>query len=787
MKVMKAIVQSLSVLALVMSGVAAVSAAPVMSAPQALQANRVVTGVVLDMMRAAIVGARVTAISMAQHPEVSTVTDGRGEFALRLLPGRYVVLVSAPGFAVAEREVDLTTQPDALAELVLQVAGVAESVKVTAPQSYQVEATRTATKTQTLLRDVPQSITVVTRELVRDQMMQGVGDALRYVPGVMVQQGENNRDQVVLRGNSSSADFFLDGVRDDVQYFRDVYNLDRVETLLGPNAMVFGRGGAGGVVNRVSKAASFRPVREVNVQTGAFGRKRVTAGASQALGSRAAVRVDGLAEDSDSFRDFVSGQRFGVTPTATIVPDAHTTVTLRYEFLHDNRTGDRGITAFANRPADVAPSTFYGNPDDSYARSTVHLVSGTVERRFGGLTLRNHTLAGAYDREYRNYVPGAVNPGKTQVALSAYDTATGRTNLFNQTDLMLVRTTGRLRHTLLAGAEFGRQLTGNIRTTGFFGNTATSISVPYASPTTAAPITFRQSATDGDNHVTANVAGLYAQDQVEVSSRLQVLGGVRLDRFALSHLDRRNGETRVRPDTFVSPRAGVVFKPAATASLYGSVGVSFLPSAGDQFASLTSVTEQLKPEQFRNYEVGAKWDTPAGVSLTTAVYRLDRTNTRSTDPNDPTRIVQTGTQRSAGWEVGANGRVTRRWSVAGGYAFQTATVTRATAAAPEGARVGQVPRHMTSLWNNVQVTGRLSAALGLVQRSEMFAAIDNTVRLPGYLRADAAAFVTLSPALRLQLNVENLLNASYIINAHSNTNLSPGSPRAVRFGLVVTF
>jgi catecholate siderophore receptor len=215
--------------------------------------------------------------------------------------------------------------------------------------------------------------------------------------------------------------------------------------------------------------------------------------------------------------------------------------------------------------------------------------------------------------------------------------------------------------------------------------------------------------------------------------------------------------------------------------------VSWLPASGDQFSSLTNVTQQLEPEKIVNYEAGAKWDASPVLSLTLATYRLDRTNTRSTDPNDPTRIVQTGSQRTTGLELGASGRITRIWSVAGGYAYQDAVVTSATAAAPEGATVAQVPRHTFSLWNQVQVHPKVGAALGVVARSAMFAAIDDAVSLPGYARLDAAVFVTLVTDVRLQVNVENVLGRRYYANADSNTNISPGSPRAARVGLVARF
>jgi catecholate siderophore receptor len=435
----------------------------------------------------------------------------------------------------------------------------------------------------------------------------------------------------------------------------------------------------------------------------------------------------------------------------------------------------------------VDPSTYIGNPSDSHVNAYVHLASATVEHRIGALLIRNHTLVGHYDRGYQNFVPGAVNASQTQVALTSYNNATLRTNLFNQTDATYVVSTGRLRHTLLAGAEVGRQLTDNFRNTGFFNNAATSIQVPLADTIVATPVTFRQNATDADNHLRTVVAATYAQDRIELSNRVQVIAGLRFDRFDLQYHNNRNGDTLTRPDSLVSPRAGLVLKPTPALSLYGTYSVSYLPSSGDQFSSLTTITQQVQPERFNNYEAGVKWDVRPTLSLTTAVYRLDRTNTRSTDPNDPTRILQTGSQRTNGYELGVNGRLTSLWRVAGGYAYQDAFVSSATTAAVAGAQVGQVPHHTFSLWNHYQIHPRLGGGLGVIYRSDMFAAIDNTVTLPGYVRADAAAFFTLSQDLRLQLNVENLLDKRYFVNADSNTNISPGSPRAVRLGLTATF
>jgi catecholate siderophore receptor len=757
------------------------------AAAQAAAAGFSIEGTVLDATRAPIARARVTSLSENQQPGPSTLTDQRGAFTLALMPGRYAVTVSAEGFLAHVRNVTAEQAGTASWDVVLEIAGIHEAVTVSAPAGYEVPVITSATKTPTPLRDVPQSVTVVTKELIKDQLMMSLGDVVRYVPGITAHQGENNRDQIIVRGNSSSADFFVNGVRDDVQYYRDLYNLERVEALKGANAMMFGRGGAGGVVNQVTKEAEFYPLRTVSLQGGTYGNKRFTADLDEPLGDTAAFRVNGMFEDSDSFRQAVGLQRYGIAPTLTVVPSSRTKITLRYEHLHDTRVADRGMTSFQGRPADIDLATYYGNPNDSRVRANVNVASAAVEHRIGGVLIRHETLFGDYDRFYQNFVPGAVTADQRQVSLSAYNNETARRNLFSQTDLTYVASTGRVRHTVLAGVEIGRQLTDNFRNTGFFNNSATALPVPYASPTISTPITFRQSATDADNHLRTIVAATYAQDQIELSRFVQVIAGLRFDRFDLQYHNNRTGDTLARPDNLVSPRAGLVFKPIVAVSVYGSYSVSYLPSSGDQFSSLTTITQQVEPEKFNNYEVGAKWDLWRNLSFTTAVYRLDRTNTRSTDPNDPTRIVQTGSQRTNGYELGLNGQITPAWNVAGGYADQDAFVSSATTAAREGAQVGQVPRHTLSLWNKYQVLPKVAAGLGVLYRSAMFATIDNTVTLPGYTRADAAVYVLLTGKTRLQANVENVFNTKYYVNADSNTNISPGFPRTVRISLTTAF
>jgi catecholate siderophore receptor len=658
---------------------------------------------------------------------------------------------------------------------------------------YRAPSTRTALKSEAELIDIPQSITVVTQEQLQDQQLLSIGELVRYMPGLTAHQGENNRDEIIFRGNSSSSSFFVDGVRDDVQYYRDFYNTEQVEVLRGPNAMIFGRGGGGGVLNRVTKHAFFTPQTSFSVLGGSYGDKRGTIDVNQPLSDALAVRVNGVYEESDSFRHGVDDlKRYGFSPTLTYRPDERTNISLSYEQFRDNRTADRGITSFAGRPANVSIRTFYGDPDQSHVRALVNDGALTIEHDFGGFTIRNHTLYAHYDRGYQNFVPGATNATQTQVALSAYNNATERRNLFNQTDLNFTLTQGQITHRMLAGVELGRQLTDNFRNTGFFNNTVTSISVPFANPTISTPVTFRQSATDADNHLRTQIGAAYVQDELVLSDQWHFIGGLRFDRFDLEYRDNRSPNRFDRTDNLWSPRAGVVYKPLSNLAVYTSYSVSFLPSSGDQFSSLTALTEQAKPEKFSNYEVGAKWDVGDNLQLSSAIYRLDRTNTRSTDPNNPTAVIQTGATRTRGIELGLTGNVTDAWKIAAAYAYQDAYVahgynSNATTIIRSGQHVAQVPRNNVSLWNLYQVLPQVGLGLGIVYRSDMFASIDNTVRLPGFTRADAAAYYTLNEHVRLQANVENIFDRKYYVNADNNTNISPGAPLTVRVGVNATF
>ncbi|MEO7276693.1 MAG: TonB-dependent siderophore receptor [Sphingomicrobium sp.] len=648
-----------------------------------------------------------------------------------------------------------------------------------------MQSTISATRTGTAVKDVPQALTIITAAQIDDQQLRSVADLLNFVPGASYGSGEGNRDQLVLRGNNSTADFFVDGVRDDVQYFRDFYNVAQVEVLKGPNAMIFGRGGGGGVLNRVLKRPALSRAFNVSASADGFGGFRLTTDLDRSLATNAAGRVNALYESGLSFRNRVSSRRWGVNPTFALIAGPGTRIDGSYEHFHDRRTADRGVPANGGEPLRGHDRTFFGDPDDSVARVDVDLGSLAIEHDAGrGLTLRSRTLIGDYSKFYQNIYPTAYYPATGVVSLGAYNNRNDRQNLFSQNEMVWHGTLFGLDQTALLGFEIGRQSSRNLRNTGTFtsGNT-----VPVANPFADSKVTFAPAASDANNRVRATVAAAYAQQQMRPTRWLEIVAGIRFDSFDLTVDDLRGGgSTFKRSDRLWSPRLGVVLKPTRNISIYGSTSRSYLPQSGDQFSALTSITQALKPERFDNLEIGTKWDV-GGLLATAALYRLNRSNTRALDPSDPSRTVLTGRQRSSGLELGLERSVTSRWLVSAGYTLQKAEITETTAAAPRGREVPLVPRHSLSLWSRYDLSKRIGIGLGVIARSSSYASISNAVVLPGYERVDGAVYHDLPGGFQAQINAENLLGKHYFPTTNGDNNIAPGAPRAIKATLRRSF
>ncbi|HET7707413.1 MAG TPA: TonB-dependent siderophore receptor [Thermoanaerobaculia bacterium] len=736
--------------------------------------SRTLRGRVTDATGQVVRDARVT---LGQR---TVLTDENGGFVFDNVPAQRATL-TVRFLALPPVTVPVAPDHDDVA-VTLDLGSISDRITVTA--AHPKLRITSATKTDTPLRDVPQAVSVVTRDVIEQHAMQSIADVVRYVPGVGMASGEGNRDTPIFRGNHSTSNFFVDGVRDDVQYFRDLYNVERVEALKGPNAMIFGRGGVGGVINRVVRKADFSETRELRIQGGSWNDRRFTGDFGQALTELVAGRITAMYEKSDSYREGASLERYGANPTLAFSLGDNTSLTASYEFFHDERTADRGISSFAGRPVETDASTFFGNADLSNSEVDVHALHTALEHRLSeNVTLRNRTGYAMYDKFYQNVYPGSVDAAGERVSISAYNNGTKRDNLFNQTDLIVKHRSGRIEHTVLAGLEFGRQVTDNLRHTGYFssvGPNVTSVMVPLANPTTTLPLTFRQSATDADNHGVATVAGLYVQDQMTLG-RFDVIGGLRYERFQTDLRNNRNGADLTATDNLVSPRLGLVYRPVATMSLYGSYSVSYLPRSGDQLSSLTISNAALDPEEYRNVEAGLKWDATPGMSMSAAVYQLERGNVAIAHPTNPNESLLVDGERTRGLELEAAGNITRAWSVLAAYTWQDGEITRSLSSnAPAGARLAQLPEHSIALWNRYDISARWGVGAGVMHRTEVFTSTDNAVLLPGFTRVDAALFYDLNDSMALQVNVENLLDTEYYAFAHSNTNITPGAPRALR-------
>ncbi|WP_422680825.1 TonB-dependent receptor [Candidatus Methylopumilus planktonicus] len=667
-------------------------------------------------------------------------------------------------------------------------------VKDNLAKTYLKKTTSTATKTDTRIRDIPQSISVITEEQIKDQSLLGLKDAIQYSPGVMAGQGEGNRDSIWFRGNQSTSDLFVDGVRDDVQYYRDLYNIDRVEVLMGPNGMIFGRGGVGGVINRVVKEAAWENKNEIKIQGGAYDHKRSSVDLNNRIDETLAVRVNAMIEDSGSFRQGVESERKAINPTFTFKPSDKTKVVVGMEYFNDKRTSDRGIPSVSNRlqsyPYSTSRSTFFGNASQSPNEAIVKNGYAIIDHTFdNGVSIKNHTRFSDYDKYYQNvYAGGQVNLLNGKLKIDGYYDNTQRQNFFNQTDLTYNFKTGSVSHKLLTGLEIGLQENENYRV----------LATPNSSIYASNPFTFLPFESSRNRNTSTDISNqaIYFQDQISLNEQYQIIAGLRYDQFKTKYNDIKDSSNSATiNDQFVTPRIGLVYKPIEPVSLYTSYSLSYLPRTGEQLTSLTPTNKSFDPEKFTNIEAGIKYDLLQSFSISSSIYRLERSKMAITDPSPPsTNIILVDGQVTKGFELGVAGKLFDSYSMYGGYTYQDAEITKnqgtGTTQITSGTSLGHVPKHTFSLWNKYEINETWSAALGIVSRSDMYAATPTTttaVNLPGYTRVDAAIYANINKQTKLQLNIENLLDKTYYQSAHNNYNIMYGHPLTARATVTYTF
>lgn len=717
--------------------------------------------------------------------------------SFRFTSAALAIALITPGIALADDGGDAGEAGDAII-----VTGKVEG--------YRTVNTTSGTKTNTPILDVPQSISVVTSEQISDQSIRSIADLVHLFPGISAGQGEGHRDQITLRGNNSTADFFVDGLRDDVQYFRSFYNIDRVEAHKGPNATIFGRGGGGGIINRITKGALVDQTLiagEASIDT--FGAWSVSSDLNVGIGP-AALRLNAFYETLNNHRDAYEGDRYAVTPVIGLQIGEKIKLQLGYEYVKDSRVVDRGVPAagILGTPVvgvignPIGPlrgfrDVFFGTEGVNQSEFEAHVVTFRTETELSdALKLSTQSLYGDYDKVYANVFSATAIGGTIAaptLSFEAYRDPTKRKTTINQANLEWRANTGSIGHIILAGAEYTRQETANQRINGFFDGIALGQTssdrrrvngIALGNIITVPTATFRAGIGNRSVETDLKQASAYVQDQISFGESFDLMAGIRYDRLELGFTNVLTNTSFTRTDHLWSPRVGVVVKPVPQASVYASYTKSYLPQSGDQFLTLDASLATLAPEVFNNYEVGAKWDIKPDLSATVAVYRLDRANTRATVNNI---TVLTGSQRSSGLEIGLTGRIVPSLQTTFGYAYTKAEISDTTTAAPAGRKIGQVPRHQISLWNRYDVSDRLGLGLGIYHQAKSFTTISNVTELPAYTRIDAAVFFKLVEGVEAQINVENLTDATYFPVAHNDANISTGAPINARFTLKARF
>jgi catecholate siderophore receptor len=656
--------------------------------------------------------------------------------------------------------------------------------------AYHATTATSATKVDAPLRDIPQTINVIPQQVLRDQGVRSMQDALKSVPGIGFSHGDGQRDEVKIRGFTAIADQFIDGMRDDALYFRDLSNIDQVEVIKGPASVLYGRGSSGGLINRISKKPGMDK-SELSLQVGSWAQRRAEFDLARKIenvenGSDGAIalRVTGAVEHADGYRDQQFLKREALAPSLSLKLGRDTTLLLQGEYLVDRRVTDFGVPSYKGRPVDVPARTYYGAAnarDFDVSESRVTAFGATLEHRFSDtLSLRNALRHYDYTLERNNTLVGSVDEAALTAALTRGNVRRNEDGYANQTELMHKATLAGMPHQLLYGIEIGQQHKDQV-----VRNQANAATVSLFHPV-APDVPFdAMAAPSADNLATTTVASAYVQDMVALSERWKALAGVRYDRFRQQTEERIAGKADLdRTDRAWSPRAGLVYQPTPTRSYYVSYSKSFQPS-GETFA-LAANNAQLAPEVTTNNEIGAKFDFFDGrASATASLFQLQRTNIKAADPAAPTQLIPVGTQRSNGIELTLTGDLAHGWKILTGYAWLDARVTSSIAKDDgqfiEGKRATLTPVHSANLWLTKALGHGYGAGAGANFVGQRFANPGNTVTTPGYATFDAMAYYR-AGAVDLQLNLMNLFDRHYIVAGHgSSKNLNlPGAPRSLQ-------
>ena len=640
-----------------------------------------------------------------------------------------------------------------------------------------------ALKTPVPVLDVPQSVSIVTDEDIRKQGFREISDIVRYIPGVNTSQGEGHRDTVVFRGVRSTADFYMDGVRDDVQYYRSLYNLEQVEVLRGPNALLFGRGGTGGIINRVTKKAVIgEEFGSVDVGTDTFGSLDLAYDYNVSSTDDSAFRINIHTDSLANHRDFYDGERVGINPTMRFVMSDDTTLDLSYEYIDHERFIDRGVPTINGAPDESLIDIVFGTPEINTTTVEATVFRGTISHVFSDTRKGNLTIhSSSFEKTYQNLYASGYDG--TLVTMDGYRDPTERDKLIISGNLVNEINVGSVKHTILLGAELIDTENNNLRYDTFWSTTSDDnevfdITRPMDFTVNADGIatsvdfaTTLKSKTSSDIKVTS----LYMQDQIDLTDNIKLMIGGRHDSFDITVADIKNMASESRKDTEFSPRAGLVFKPSEEMSLYWSFSQSFLPRSGEQYKALTATSAQLDPDVFESNEIGLKYDISPRLNLTLSYFNSEQT--RAERDNDTGENSEVRGLTVDGLEVQLKGQLADRLDVMVGFSSLDGETS-------SGGEPREIPDHTFSLYAKYQVNDKYGLAFGMTRQGESKIKDNNPgLVLPKFTRVDLGAYYRFPNGLELQVNIENLNDELYFPHSHSTHQASVGEPFNARISI----
>jgi catecholate siderophore receptor len=688
------------------------------------------------------------------------------------------------------------------ADVVANSDSTAATDETDAPRSEEIVVRGEKYRINTLnsrlpdVRDAPQSISIIPREVIEQQAANSLTDVLRNVTGISMAAGEGGGgpggDNLTLRGFGARNDIFVDGIRDFASYTRDTFNVEQVEVVKGPASAQTGRGSTGGYINLFSKQPKLETFVGGTIGVGLPDYVRGTVdlnlgGETLGIGGGTAVRVNAMYHNADTpGRDLVNSKRWGIAPSVAVGLGTSTRAILSYFRLEQDNLPDYGIPFvpatnialedFIDRPAPVDYDNFYGLVERDYEDTVTNIATFALEHDVSdNLRIANTTRYGHATRDSIYSAPRFATlppPDQAFTGTEVNPQTQSRDTVdkvwFNQTNVFGKFDTGTIRHDAIFGVEIARESSRN-QLRSVTNGTSTDIFNPDPERPWVGTIV------DIPGEVVrakANSVAAYIFDTMHLSEQFLLTGGVRWERYK-SEFHPTPAQIAANPTTVgdiersdesVTWRAGATYKPVKGLSIYAGVGTSVNPSIENMTQTSPNLAlGALKPERSRTYEVGAKWDGFGGkLLLTTALFRTEKTNARTPGLLGEPATVLAGKQRVDGFEIGATGRITRNWQVIASYTYLDAEVKDSNTASEIGNRLQNVPDHSASLWTLYRLPQGIEVGGGVRYVGTRYTNVANTRKIGDYWVADATLGHDISKSMSLRLNVFNIFNERYI-------------------------